>query len=525
MSPKRLSYQAYQERKLKRLEDPEVNRWYHNVARGSLITADAYLRALFLFAERMKTDPNAILKLKERALHGLLLDFVTAEETRGAAGHSTLNYTKAVQSWLAHNGIKLNQAIKVRRAYDTPTIRDERIPGQEELKRIFLACQVKDRVSAVLMAHSGVRPEVIGNYLGVDGLRVRDFPEMKIKNGSVSFEQMPTMVVVRPELSKAGHRYFTFLGSEGCSYLVDYLTSRIQEGETLTPDTDIVHPKWRDKAFLRSINVSDGIRLGIRATMGREVKMRPYALRAYFDTQLLLAESKGKVAHDYRVFWMGHRGSMESRYTTNKGRLPQHFIEDMRQAYNRCEPFLGTTPGQDAGQVDAAVNRQFLRLAGYTDEEIAEIDVSDVEKVRDFARERLTMKSEETPKTLPLSPPAGTYQIVVEPNAVANLIAHGWTMVDKLTPEQVVMVSPSTPGTSPTPSSSRPAPRATSGPAPLSAPTAKDGGAGASAPPASDPADRLPQRTLPKRSQSQWEENASRQPAAAPPDGPTGSVR
>ena len=49
---------------------------------------------------------------------------------------------------------------------------------------------------------------------------------------------------------------------------------------------------------------------------------RPYILRAY-DTELLVAESKGRMAHDFRVFFMGHKGSMESKYITNKGILPE----------------------------------------------------------------------------------------------------------------------------------------------------------------------------------------------------------
>ncbi|MDI1495879.1 MAG: hypothetical protein K8823_1187 [Cenarchaeum symbiont of Oopsacas minuta] len=44
-------------------------------------------------------------------------------------------------------------------------------------------------------------------------------------------------------------------------------------------------------------------------------------MRAYFDTQLLIAESKGKIAHDIRAFFMGHSGNIEARYTTNKGIL------------------------------------------------------------------------------------------------------------------------------------------------------------------------------------------------------------
>lgn len=67
---------------------------------------------------------------------------------------------------------------------------------------------------------------------------------------------------------------------------------------------------------------------------------RPYVLRAFFDTQLLIAESRGKIAHDFRVFFMGHKGSMEAKYTTNKGILPDMLVNEMRDAYGRSEEFL-----------------------------------------------------------------------------------------------------------------------------------------------------------------------------------------
>ena len=44
----------------------------------------------------------------------------------------------------------------------------------------------------------------------------------------------------------------------------------------------------------------------------------------------MLAESKGLVLRDYRQFWMGHKGDIENRYTTNKQKLPETVIEDMR---------------------------------------------------------------------------------------------------------------------------------------------------------------------------------------------------
>jgi hypothetical protein len=36
---------------------------------------------------------------------------------------------------------------------------------------------------------------------------------------------------------------------------------------------------------------------------------------------------------DWRIFWMGHKGDVEHKYTLNKGRLPEDLIEKMREAF------------------------------------------------------------------------------------------------------------------------------------------------------------------------------------------------
>jgi len=92
--------------------------------------------------------------------------------------------------------------------------------------------------------------------------------------------------------------------------------------------------KARMKTFVRATSIGDAIRQAIRRV---GFNWRPYVLRAYFDTQLMLAESKGLVIRDYRQFWMGHKGDIENRYTTNKCRLPEDVIEDMREAYRRSQ--------------------------------------------------------------------------------------------------------------------------------------------------------------------------------------------
>jgi len=72
---------------------------------------------------------------------------------------------------------------------------------------------------------------------------------------------------------------------------------------------------------------------------------RFYVLRAYFDTNMIIAESKGKISHPYLQFLMGHKGDIEASYSINKGILPQDMIIDMRKCYKDCESYF-TTVGQ-----------------------------------------------------------------------------------------------------------------------------------------------------------------------------------
>ncbi len=425
------------------LRSVPLRRWYENVGRGSVITADVKLRSLRLFCHLTETEPFKLLKMNEKRLHDLLLDFVAAEEKRGQSGSSTHTHVKAVKSWLAFNGIVVNRPVKIRNTQATPTLKDERVPTQDELRRIFMASTPRNRMMCALMAHCGVRPEVLGDYLGKDGLRVGDLPDLRFKGGAIEFNQIPAQVVVRPELSKAGHKYFSFIGSEACSYVVDYLRQRMEAGEQIGPDSDLIHAQAnQDKIrgsdkHLTTVNVGDGVRKSIRAA---GLPWRPYVLRAYFDTQLLLAENKGKVAHDYRVFWMGHKGSIEARYTTNKARLPGDFIEDMRATYKRCLPFLETISGQH-DDVPKEVAKAMLQLAGFGEEEIEKMDLSDLAAVRDQVRDRLGASD-------------GPRQEVVSIGEVPGRLASGWQFVAALGTTQAILTSPSSPRTSPTPTAS-----------------------------------------------------------------------
>jgi len=58
------------------LEDPAVGRWYRNVARGSRITADVYLRGLGRFCIDYSLTPRRLVELGERGATDFLLEVV-----------------------------------------------------------------------------------------------------------------------------------------------------------------------------------------------------------------------------------------------------------------------------------------------------------------------------------------------------------------------------------------------------------------------------------------------------------------
>jgi len=146
------------------------------------------------------------------------MDFVSKLHRDGKSPGYIENYLKAVRSWLEFNGIKLMRKIKIGNRNETPSIAEERVPTRSELRQILNYADERAKCSIALVAFAGLRLQVLGNMDGTDGLRIRDLPDLRVEGKDVLFAKVPAMVVVRPSLSKARHRYFTFLTSEGCEY-------------------------------------------------------------------------------------------------------------------------------------------------------------------------------------------------------------------------------------------------------------------------------------------------------------------
>jgi len=348
------------------------------MSRGSEPTSQAYLRRLGLFCRRWHSTPTGLLTKEPQDIHKLLVDTVTELEGKGYAGSYGQSIVKSVKSWLSFNNISLGERrINFTDPGDTPTLQEEKAPEQDELRKALEHGCTRTKAAMALCAYCGFRPGVLGNHRGTDGLEMRDLPEIQIdrETMAVTFAVVPTMVIVRRGLSKAGHRYFALLNEEGCRYLSEELERRLRLGHTLAPNSPVIsHFDAKKEHHITTKAVSARIREAFRAA---GFNWRPYILRVYFDNRMLIAESKTRgFLRDYRAFFMGHRGDIEHVYTLNKCKLPESLEADMREAFGRAARFLDTVPKPEDASARIEQLREILLLTvGYAEEELAKTDL------------------------------------------------------------------------------------------------------------------------------------------------------
>jgi hypothetical protein len=340
------------------LSNQDIRRWYDNLARSSIVTAEVRLRKLGKFCENNKITPMELAKLGQehpRAIADLLEDTITTMEKQRKAPQYIKAIITSVKSWLHHFEIEVKRKIRIANVDATPTLADERVPDATELKELFNRANLRTGAIMALIGKAGLRPEVLGNHDATDGLMIRDLPELEIVLGNVKFSRMPPKINVRKTLSKARRTYFTFVTEIGAEKILAYLNERISAGEMLTPESSVISPStklvtYRGKNQGKKFMSTARIEYEVRKAMRPRFKWRPYVLRAFFDTQLLIAESRGKIAHDFRVFFMGHTGSIEAKYTTNKSILPKILMDEMRESFRKSQEFLDLEINQERDQ-------------------------------------------------------------------------------------------------------------------------------------------------------------------------------
>ena len=381
------------------MDDDNFRRWVESLERGSILTASVYFRRVGFLCAKLKVEPNQLATMNVKEARAFIHDLISYLETSGNVGSTIEGYVKAAKSWMTWNDIAIPKKIKIYGASENPSVENEVTPVTPELRKIFEVATLRARVMCSMMAFGAFRPQVFGNLVADDGLKIGDLPEMKVEHelnekgevvgGTVSFEKVPTLVIVRKSLSKVGHQYFVFIPEEACRYLKNYLEWRTRpkevkhpfgdgrrtqviklSGERLGPESPLIAAlKIKVPTHVTTPKIGEEIK---QAIVAAGFKWRPYVLRRFFEVNMMSAEHDRLILTEWRQFWMGHAGNIESTYSVNK-KLPPEIIDTMRQAYlqaaekhlvTESEPTIGKDEVINTARVEA------LKMFGYTDEEL-----------------------------------------------------------------------------------------------------------------------------------------------------------
>ena len=150
----------------------------------------------------------------------------------------------------------------------------------------------------------------------------------------------------------------------------------------------------------------------------------------------MLAESKGFVSHAYQQFWMGHKGDIEAQYTTNKSRLPENVIDDMRNAYSKVQDLLQTA--KPAGASEEKIRRTFteelLQVIGLKPEDIEKMNLESITKedLHQLLRQKLAG----------IMVNNGSKQKVIPISEVEGHLTEGWEFVATLPNDRAILKVP-----------------------------------------------------------------------------------
>ncbi|MGA9840372.1 MAG: site-specific integrase [Thermoplasmata archaeon] len=345
---------------------------------------------------------------------------------------------KVVQSWLRHCGIEVPRGLfRVPGAGDR---HEESALSKEQLHQVIQQANIRERVAIALMAFSGVRPGVLGNFDGSDGLCVKDFPDLLIKDGVASFKQTPAFVVVRGSLNKAGQEYVTLLSEEGCDYVTAYLNSRMnpgadwKKGEKLRPESALLTPDRAKLNHICATNIGDLVRAALRRA---GLKDRPYVLRTTWATRWYTAQMEVGVDADVRAFLMGHQGTMSQRYATRPGfRSSPDLLRLMREQYVKVEPYLSTTPTSALSRVIEKERTMWAEKGTTVEDRLAVLE----QQLAEVTKENQALRSQQP------SPHVSSRasQRLASEAEIPGLLEEGW-MVGQKVGDRFAVSAPETP--------------------------------------------------------------------------------
>ncbi len=301
-------------------KDPDTVDWIATIASESAkINYEKNLAEYLIY--RKLTIPKLVASFKKDENKEIKnVQAFANEMLKRLAGGTVANYVSAIKSRMQYDGIPFTRSIKIPHRTYHPTVENEIVPTKDQMITFLRNAKPATQVIISLIAFLGFRFKVIAD------IRIKDLPEMRITDGEVIFEKIPTRVKVRKELSKNGKEYQTFLIETGCVILKNLLEIRMKKGEQLNSESLLVPTecenttvRQRSKAVARRLN-----------TVFNKVKYdsRPYSLKNFFATALM----NSGLEQNWQTFFMGHAGPVQNVYSVQR-QQPSEQIEKMRKIF------------------------------------------------------------------------------------------------------------------------------------------------------------------------------------------------
>lgn len=272
-------------------------------ARRSGSTAETYGAALNLWASTLgyagPDEAVSAIKSAKIGVYKALDDFVAKLMATGFAPRTIWNYLSAVRGFLRFEDVTIDQ-YKLRDKIILPPkmeISTDRIPTREEIKKLLLEGDLKQKAAIAILASSGMR---IGELC-------------KLRIANVDFEKHPARIGILGKISKSKTSRVVRISDEAANLLKEYLGDRIKTKEApLFPDP--TNPNEPIKRNALAMNIRRLIeRCGLLTKLdpdSRRYEVHVHCFRKYFFTQMIVSGVDRGIVE----YLMGHKFGLDANY-------------------------------------------------------------------------------------------------------------------------------------------------------------------------------------------------------------------
>jgi integrase len=283
--------------------------WLESLKSKSTLTA--YTTHLSVFCKFHNTNPDQLIRLNVTQLKTMILNYIihlkkvakrsAGKPTRGELSVNSIKlYLIGVKSFLEFNEIALPWK-KIAKFYPDDVTNSYRSYTKEEIKKLLLIADPRDRCIILLMASSGIR---------VGAIQTLKVKSIKRLDGEIG------IVTVYPE--SKGSVYATLVTPEFLSSLDEYLKYRKSQGEKITEESWLIRDKFAtfssktNRAIPPSVQaINKQMRFLIRkAGLPFEDLQPDHGLRKFFNTALMNSD----VAYTFKELLMGHSVKLDNVY-------------------------------------------------------------------------------------------------------------------------------------------------------------------------------------------------------------------